>query len=1046
MSLSDWLKGKRAGRDRARISTAAFYYLLILAAAYSPVVFFGYSLQPSLFNPFGVLDSGTWGYAGRLPVNIFNLDHADAAYTMWPINKLVGELLRMGEAPLWNPWQGAGEPLAAQYSTRVFAPYQILENLSPTAFWDYFLLGRLWLGAVFAFMFLRELKVSGVAAFAGGLFFMFSGAFVWFIWLEQMLNVTMLLPLLFLTARRVALPGNAREVALAAVVLAMALLGGQPETALYAIVSAAIYLLFLLYPMARHQVLYALARYAFAGLLGLALAAPLLILFWEHFGLAFSLHPPGGDMGVRDVMSVARMPAIFFPTLYNLPRPFTFTPLNGLWDHVGGYVGVTIAVLVVFGLFEKRHPWRREFLFFFGLGLFLILKHLGVPPFLWIGYLPLFDQVWSYRWAGGVWVFAFSMAAALAVNALSGAPASAAAEGAVAPPAPPAKAPPDGTAASLFLLLASLAALVVFAHPFVRPVADWARYCVTAAIGAASLLLILSGVHGRRFPNIQSFCRLWDRFCGRWKPWIVIPVVALAVAPAGWILLATLRSSYQYSLLAGGTALFLATLPVAVLGAGWVISPRRTTAWMGRDMGYRPAVWAMGLVVGAFILAMANYPALLAEQEPYFIANAFLGGWVGLASGAAALALLIRRRCAPLAGIGLVILAANEMIFAIPRGYEAADAALKLLPWFLGLIVVWGVVTQRRVLSLAAAGVAVVSLAAIDLAAERGWPKRHDPFSAAPFVEFLKQTSGLHRSAGFGGVVFGNFASALQLQDVHSIQALSIASFQHFSEHYLQDAPGLSWTRLWFTGYPARAVRDIDPCHSLWFWGFVPIFPKNEYPSKLALERVKNDIWNNLAAWSFMGVRYFLLPKWADLDAPADSRYRGEADMRLLYDGEIRIFENPGVLPRAFMVHAFDRAESFMEAQKTAFSPGYDLVNRAVVEGELPPHAINGGRPAEPGKVTVTHYSSRRIDLTVETDQDGLVVLTDNFYPGWEATVDGLDAKMLRVNGLTRGLWVEAGKHRIVTSYRPPGFALGMALAALAAAVCLILVLASRKR
>ncbi len=1046
MSLSDWLKGKRAGRDRAKISTAAFYYLLILAAAYSPVVFFGYSLQPSLFNPFGVLDSGTWGYAGRLPVNIFNLDHADAAYTMWPINKLVGELLRMGEAPLWNPWQGAGEPLAAQYSTRVFAPYQILENLSPTAFWDYFLLGRLWLGAVFAFMFLRELKVSGVAAFAGGLFFMFSGAFVWFIWLEQMLNVTMLLPLLFLTARRVALPGNAREVALAAVVLAMALLGGQPETALYAIVSAAIYLLFLLYPMARRQVLYALARYAFASLLGLALAAPLLILFWEHFGLAFSLHPPGGDMGVRDVMSVARMPAIFFPTLYNLPRPFTFTPLNGLWDHVGGYVGVTIAVLVVFGLFEKRHPWRREFLFFFGLGLFLILKHLGVPPFLWIGYLPLFDQVWSYRWAGGVWVFAFSMAAALAVNALSGAPASAAAKGAVAPSAAPAKAAADGTAASLFLLLASLAALAFFAHPFVRPVVDWARYGAAAVIGAASLLLILSGIHGRRFPNIQSFCGLWDRFCGRWKPWIVIPVVALAVAPAGWIFLATLRSSYQYSLLAGGTALFLATLPVAVLGVGWVMSPRRTTAWMGKDMGYGPAVWAMGLVVGAFILAMANYPVLLAEQEPYFIANAFLGGWVGLSSGAAALALLIRRRGTPLAGIGLMILAANEMIFAIPRGYEAADAALKLFPWFLGLIVVWGVVTQRRVLSLAAAGAAVVSLAAIDLAAERGWPKRHDPFSAAPFVEFLKQTSGLHRSAGFGGVVFGNFASALQLQDVHSIQALSIASFQHFSEHYLQDAPGLSWTRLWFTGYPARAVRDIDPGHSLWFWGFAPIFPKNEYSSKLALERVKNDIWNNLAAWSFMGVRYFLLPKWADLDAPPGSRYRGEADMGLLYDGEIRIFENPGALPRAFMVHAFDRAESFMEAQKTAFSPGYDLVNRAVVEGELPPRGVNGGRPAEPGKVTITRYSPRRIDLTVETGQAGLVVLTDNFYPGWEASVDGLDAKMLRVNGLTRGLWVEAGKHQIVTSYRPPGFALGMALAVLAAAVCLVLVLASRKR
>ncbi|MDP7215342.1 MAG: hypothetical protein QF583_05420 [Rhodospirillales bacterium] len=41
---------------------------------------------------------------------------------------------------------------------------------------------------------------------------------------------------------------------------------------------------------------------------------------------------------------------------------------------------------------------------------------------------------------------------------------------------------------------------------------------------------------------------------------------------------------------------------------------------------------------------------------------------------------------------------------------------------------------------------------------------------------------------------------------------------------------------------------------------------------------------------------------------------------------------------------------------------------------------------------------------------------------------------------------MEAGKHQIVTSYRPPGFALGMALAVLAAAVCLVLVLSSRKR
>ena len=44
-------------------------------------------------------------------------------------------------------------------------------------------------------------------------------------------------------------------------------------------------------------------------------------------------------MGVRDPVPWSWLSAILFPTLYSLPRPQTVTPLNGIWDHIGGYVG-----------------------------------------------------------------------------------------------------------------------------------------------------------------------------------------------------------------------------------------------------------------------------------------------------------------------------------------------------------------------------------------------------------------------------------------------------------------------------------------------------------------------------------------------------------------------------------------------------------------------------------------------------------------------------------------------------------------------------------
>lgn len=852
---------------------AALYYVLLIVAAYSSVALFGHSLQPGLFFPFGVIDAGAWGLEGRTPLNTFNVDLADPAYTLWPNNKLLGDLLSAGQPPLWNPLQGAGEPLAAQYSTRVFSPYQIIESLSPVKTWDYFMLGRLWIAAMLSYLFLKELGLRGLAAFAGGAFYMLSGAFTWFIWLEQMLNVTMVLPALFLCARRVAGKRHPREIAWAALAFALALLGGQPETALYVIVSAGVYFLFCAFSLPRREACAALGRYFIAGVLGLCLAAPLLILFAEHLGLSFNLHPPGGGMGVADRTPPNWLSAIIFPTLYNLPRAHTVTPLNGLWDYVGGYVGATVTVLVFCGLRETRKPWRREYLFFSGLGLFMILKHLGIPPFLWIGHLPLFDQVWSYRWAGAVWVFGLCVAAALGLNAL-----------------------------------------------------------------------------------LES----------KSKP-----------------------SREQLHL-----------------------------------------VSAVLMISFFLVLALSFYPHILPEQEGFFVPQTLLGAGIGLSSAVLAVVLAVRGRGTAEGVSALIALAVFELLFAIPRGYDAGDAYLKAIPWLMGLFVVWAVFTNRRGLAVAGGIAAIAALTVVDLKAEHGFPQRHDPFTPAPYVEFLKESPEWTRASGFGGVMFGNSAGALGVQDLHYIQALSIASYQNFADEHLQDARVLNVNRLWFTGVPFRHVTDQNPGNTLWFKDLAKQFGDTPFPPETAMQRVMEDIRNNLAAWSFMGVRYFLFPKWATFKT-----------MPLVYDAEVRIYENPRAMPRAFMIHAFDLADGFREAQELAFSPGYDLRRRAVVESPVPDMETT----AEPTPVEISAYGSRRVDLRVEAERAGMVVLTDNDYPGWKAAVDGRESPIQRINGVARGVWVEAGGHEITFTYEPRGWTIGLILSALAALTCLTLALIGKR-
>ncbi|WP_026606234.1 hypothetical protein [Methylocapsa acidiphila] len=120
--------------------------------------------------------------------------------------------------------------------------------------------------------------------------------------------------------------------------------------------------------------------------------------------------------------------------------------------------------------------------------------------------------------------------------------------------------------------------------------------------------------------------------------------------------------------------------------------------------------------------------------------------------------------------------------------------------------------------------------------------------------------------------------------------------------------------------------------------------------------------------------------------------------------------------------------------------PDFDRSNEALID-----QASLGALSAKPNdgqlnldsqakaKVSIVNYADNAVEIDVDSDRPGVVVLHDLFYPGWEARVDGVQRPVLRANVLFRGVETPAGRHRIEFSFHP------LSMANLTAAVSSVL-------
>jgi Bacterial membrane protein YfhO len=162
-------------------------------------------------------------------------------------------------------------------------------------------------------------------------------------------------------------------------------------------------------------------------------------------------------------------------------------------------------------------------------------------------------------------------------------------------------------------------------------------------------------------------------------------------------------------------------------------------------------------------------------------------------------------------------------------------------------------------------------------------------------------------------------------------------------------------------------------------------------------------------------------------------------------DDHLRILENPSALPRAYFVPRLEVMEPGFVLARLA-SPAHDPRRVALVE-EAPRDGFVGAGPGGSGEVTSLTDRAETVEIALRASADGFLVLTDQDYPGWEATVNGAPTPILRANHAFRTVRVPAGESRVVFRYRPRSVRYGVvsSLASLIAIATFLMVQRRRR-
>ena len=206
----------------------------------------------------------------------------------------------------------------------------------------------------------------------------------------------------------------------------------------------------------------------------------------------------------------------------------------------------------------------------------------------------------------------------------------------------------------------------------------------------------------------------------------------------------------------------------------------------------------------------------------------------------------------------------------------------------------------------------------------------------------------------------------------------------------------------------------------------------------LETEEENEDLLPGIALLRYAGARVILVgqdvslndERWAQA-LPGLRVVGGDALTTVLVDDE--------ALPWAAWYTAWEIEPDTEEAVRRMRDPAFPMGTRCILEAEpdLPgaesggtrsqnQEAVAGGAGGGPARIEILQREPEEITLSVETLSPGVLVLADQYDPGWRAEANGESVPIVRANGIFRGIPLEVGSHEVRLEYASRPLVVGL--------------------
>lgn len=146
------------------------------------------------------------------------------------------------------------------------------------------------------------------------------------------------------------------------------------------------------------------------------------------------------------------------------------------------------------------------------------------------------------------------------------------------------------------------------------------------------------------------------------------------------------------------------------------------------------------------------------------------------------------------------------------------------------------------------------------------------------------------------------------------------------------------------------------------------------------------------------------------------------------------IYENQDWLPRALAINKVRVVKEQKEILDTIFSEDFNPSQEIIIEKEVGSLEHNEDWQAQ---VEISKYSNREVIINTDYNQEGYLLLTDSYYPGWKATVNNQPTEILLADYIFQAVRIPAGQSEITFSYQPKSYYWGKIISLIA--LCLVI-------